>query len=285
MSAETVNGAVMHDRRGDARVARATPPRRGESPHLNRRRGVRSRPRALVMRAPGTNCDRETVIALKLAGAEVEAVHLERLLTAERDLGDFGLVVLPGGFSFGDHLGAGALWAHRLEAVREALDRFVASGRPVLGICNGFQALLRLGLLDGGGLAPNASGHFECRWIWMRRPTTARSPLLEGVDRIAMPIGHGEGRFVARDAATLTRLEARGEIGLVYCDADGNPGGYPVNPNGSDAAVAALTNATGNVLGLMPHPERNVTTGQAPAGRADGAGLSIFRNAVRMARG
>jgi phosphoribosylformylglycinamidine synthase len=237
------------------------------------------------MRAPGTNCDRETVIALELAGAEVESVHVERLLAAECHLDDVGLVVLPGGFSFGDHLGAGALWAHRLEAVRDALDRFVERGRPVLGICNGFQALLRLGLLDGGGLAPNASGHFECRWIRMRRPDNARSPLLHGVDRVAMPIAHGEGRFLARDTVNLAGLAARGEIGLVYCDADGNPGGYPVNPNGSDGAVAALTNATGNVLGLMPHPERNVTAGQAPAGRQDGAGLTIFNNAVRMARG
>ena len=246
---------------------------------------VRSRPRALVLRAPGTNCDRETVIALKMAGADVESVHLERLLAAACDLDDFGLVVLPGGFSFGDHLGAGALWAHRLEALGDALDRFVESGRPVLGICNGFQALLRLGLLTGGGLAPNASGHFECRWIWMRRPDNVRSPLLDGIDRIAMPIGHGEGRFVAKDAASLAGLQVRGEVGLVYCDAHGNPGGYPVNPNGSDGAVAALTNTGGNVLGLMPHPERNVSAGQAPAGREDGAGLTIFTNAVRMARG
>jgi phosphoribosylformylglycinamidine synthase subunit PurQ / glutaminase len=245
----------------------------------------RTRPRALAMRAPGTNCDRETVIALELAGAEVESVHLERVLAAKRGLDDFGLVVLPGGFSFGDHLGAGALWAHRLEAVREEMDRFVASGRPVLGICNGFQALLRLGLLSGGGLAPNASGHFECRWIWMRRPDNVRSPLLDGVDRIAMPVGHGEGRFLAQDATTLERLAANGEVGLVYCDADGNPGRYPVNPNGSDGAVAALANPMGNVLGLMPHPERNVSAGQAPAGRQDGAGLTIFTNAVRMARG
>jgi phosphoribosylformylglycinamidine synthase subunit PurQ / glutaminase len=256
----------------------ATRPRTGSA-------RVQSRPRALVMRAPGTNCDRETVIALELAGAEVESVHLERLLAAERALDNFGLVVLPGGFSFGDHLGAGTLWSHRLEAVRDALDRFVSSGRPVLGICNGFQALLRLGLLTGGGLAPNASGHFECRWIWMRRPENARSPLLDGIDRIAMPIGHGEGRFRAKDAGSLAELAARGAIGLVYCDADGNPGDYPVNPNGSDGAVAALTNAVGNVLGLMPHPERNVSAGQAPAGRHDGAGLTVFRNAVRMAGG
>ncbi|MGH2616867.1 MAG: phosphoribosylformylglycinamidine synthase I [Thermomicrobiales bacterium] len=246
---------------------------------------VRGKPRALVLRAPGTNCDRETVLALELAGADVESIHLERLLAGGRDLDDFGLVVLPGGFSFGDHLGAGALWAHRLEALGEPLTRFVADGRPVLGICNGFQALLRLGLLDGGALAANASGHFECRWIWMQRPQTARSPLLDGIDRIAMPIGHGEGRFVARDAATLDELSARGLIALEYCDADGVPGGYPVNPNGSQGAVAALTNAAGNVLGLMPHPERNVTAGQAPAGRQDGAGLTLFRNAVRLARG
>ena len=282
MSAGMVTDPVAHGRRGDARAKAPLP---CESPHFSRPRRVRSRPRALVMRAPGTNCDRETVIALEMAGADVESVHLERLLAAARNLDDFGLVVFPGGFSFGDHLGAGALWAHRLEAVRAALDRFVEGGKPVLGICNGFQALLRLGLLDGGGLAPNASGHFECRWIWMRRPDNARSPLLEGIDRIAMPIGHGEGRFVAKDAASLAGLEARGEVGLVYCDADGNRGGYPVNPNGSDGAVAALINAAGNVLGLMPHPERNVSTGQAPAGRADGMGLPIFTNAVRMARG
>ena len=100
-----------------------------------------------------------------------------------------------------------------------------------------------------------------------------------------MPIGHGEGRFLAKDAATLKGLAANGEVGLVYCDADGNSGKYPVNPNGSDGGIAALTNAMGNVLGLMPHPERNVTAGQAPAGRQDGAGLTIFTNAVRMARG
>ena len=245
----------------------------------------RNRPRALVIRAPGTNCDRETTLALELAGARVESVHLERLLAGSRGLHDFALVVLPGGFSFGDHLGAGALWAHQLQALGDPLTRFVASGRPVLGICNGFQALLRLGLLEGGALAPNASGHFECRWIWMQRTAAAHSPLLADIDRIAMPIGHGEGRFVAKDAATLRAMHVQGQAALVYCDADGNPGGYPVNPNGSQGAVAAVTNRAGNVLGMMPHPERNVTSGQAPAGRPDGAGLAIFSNAVRLARG
>jgi len=245
----------------------------------------RRSPRALVLRAPGTNCDRETVLALELAGAQVETIHLEELLGGGASLDDFALIVLPGGFSFGDHLGAGAIWAHRLEALGEPLHRFVESGRPLLGICNGFQALMRLGLLSGGSLAANASGHFECRWIWMQRPQAVLTPLLDGIERIAMPIGHGEGRFVAEDEATLGWMEAAGEVALVYCDAEGSRGGYPVNPNGSEGDVAALTNPAGNVLGLMPHPERNVTAGLAPAGRDDGAGLTIYRNAVRIARG
>jgi phosphoribosylformylglycinamidine synthase len=237
------------------------------------------------LRAPGTNCDRETAWVLEMAGADVETLHLDALLGKSSFLDDFALLVLPGGFSFGDHLGAGALWAHRLEALAMPLDRFVASGQPVVGICNGFQALLRLGLLGGGSLAPNASGHFECRWTWLQRPANARSPLLEGIDRLPLPVANGEGRFVGRDAATLTNLEARGQIALVYCDADGVPGDYPINPNGSERNVAALTNAAGNVLGLMPHPERNAAPAQAPAGRPGGAGLTLFQNAVRMARG
>lgn len=242
-------------------------------------------PRALVLRAPGTNCDRETALALELAGARPEAVHIERLLSGGSRLDDFALLVLPGGFSYGDQLGAGTLWAHRLHRLAESLARFVESGRPALGICNGFQALLELGLLHGGALAPNASGRFECRWVWLRRPERARTPLLGGVERMALPVAHGEGRFVARDEATLATLGHRGEVALVYCNEDGGEADYPVNPNGSEGGVAALSNAAGNVLGLMPHPERAVSPGQAPAGRRDGDGLAIFANAVRMARG
>jgi phosphoribosylformylglycinamidine synthase len=239
----------------------------------------------MVLRAPGVNCDRETALALELAGAAVETVHLERLLAGEPSVDDFGLIVLPGGFSYGDHLGAGTLWAHRLQALGEPLRRFVDDGRPLLGICNGFQALLRLGLLEGGALAPNASARFECRWVWVQRPPRTRTPLLEGIERIALPVAHGEGRFIARSAGALRELEMAGQTALVYRDAAGRPGDYPVNPNGSEGAVAALANLAGNVLGLMPHPERAVSAGQAPAGRVDGAGLAIFTNAVRMARG
>jgi phosphoribosylformylglycinamidine synthase subunit PurQ / glutaminase len=207
------------------------------------------------------------------------------LLAGDVDLDRFGLLVLPGGFSFGDHLGAGALWALRLGGRREGLARFVADGRPVLGICNGFQALLRLGVLPGGALGPNASGRFECRWVRLRRPAAARSPLLAGIDAIDLPVAHGEGRYVAEDGAAIERLRERGNVAFAYADHDGPTGVYPANPNGSDGAVAALVNDAGNVLGLMPHPERAVLPGQAPAGREDGAGLAIFRNAVAMAKG
>lgn len=242
-------------------------------------------PEALVVRAPGTNCDRETALALELAGARPTRIHVEALLAGAADLDRFGVLVLPGGFSFGDHLGAGALWAHRLGAAQESLARFVADGRPVLGICNGFQALLKLGVLPGGTLGANASGRYECRWVRLERPANATTPLLAGIDRISLPVAHGEGRYVAERETALRQVQERGNVALVYVDDDGPTGAYPANPNGSAGAVAALANDAGNVLGLMPHPERAVLPGMAPAGREDGVGLAIFRNAVAMAKG
>ncbi len=246
---------------------------------------VHGKPRALVLRAPGTNCDRETVHALEIAGGAAEAVHMERVLAGGVTIDDYALIVLPGGFAFGDHLGAGALWANGLAALGEPLHRFVEDGRPVLGICNGFQALTRLGLLTGGALAANASGHYECRWVWLEKPANVTTPFLDGIERMSLPVGHGEGRFVAESDVSLVAKQASGEVALVYRDAAGRPGGYPVNPNGSQGAVAGLTNPAGNVLGLMPHPDRNAVPGLAPAGRQDAGGFRLFANAVRMAKG
>lgn len=273
------SGEAMHPSPASTRAPRPQPPRPA-APAIGR-----GRPRALVLRGPGTNCDRETALACELAGAAPELVHVGELLAGRRQLDAFALLVIPGGFSYGDHLGAGTLLAHDLQQLSAPLARFVESGRPVLGICNGFQALLKLGLLAGGSLAPNASGRFECRWVWLRNTARPDNLFLRGVERLALPVAHGEGRFVPRDASALAGLRAAGQIALVYVDDRGEPADYPANPNGSAGGVAALTNAAGNVLGLMPHPERNVLPGHAPAGRPAGAGLVLFQNAVAYVRG
>ncbi|HUX39163.1 MAG TPA: phosphoribosylformylglycinamidine synthase I [Rectinemataceae bacterium] len=234
--------------------------------------------RALVLLGPGTNRDRDVGEAIELAGGEAVVVPISRLATTK--LSDFGMLIIPGGFSYGDALGAGALLALDLERrFAEKVAHFVSSGRPVLGICNGFQALVKSGILPGSAagrgkgelaaelgaprhrereftLARNARGDFECRWVRLAVPPS-RSIWTRDLGTFACPVAHGEGRLVAKDAAALDRLSAGAQIALVYARADGSPadGAWPENPNGSARDIAGLCNAEGNVLGLMPHPE------------------------------
>jgi len=281
------------------------------------------KPRVVVLHAPGTNRDREAAMACTLAGAHAEIVHLNQLLAGERQLSDYGFLVLPGGFSYGDDLGAGTLWALALrERLGEELRRFVAEGRPVLGICNGFQALVKAGLLPGGNgmvhcrgaesaeaprysprplrlcgetasprqatLAPNRSAHFECRWVYLRPESNSPCLFTRGLrELLLVPVAHGEGNFVPRDLPLLEALRARGQVALTYVDAEGGPAHYPDNPNGSAGNVAGVCNPAGNVLGLMPHPEDLVFPYQHPRwtrGEAGGLGLALFVNGVRAAR-
>ena len=248
--------------------------------------------RALILHAPGTNRDREAAVAVALAGGEPEIVHLNQLLSGERRLADYGFLVLPGGFSYGDDLGAGTLWALALrQRLGEDLARFVEQGRPVLGICNGFQALVKAGLLPGDGaarratLAHNRAGHFECRWVRLQPAEASRCLFTRGLThRLYVPVAHGEGRFVPADPALLETLRARGQVALTYVDAAGNPAGYPDNPNGSAGNVAGICNEGGNVLGLMPHPEDHIFPYQHPRwlrGESGGMGLGLFVNGVR----
>ncbi len=255
------------------------------------------RPRVLVLRAPGTNCDRETAHAFEQAGAEPQAVHVNALLARPRLLDGVQGLVIPGGFSFGDDLGAGTVLgalvrARLLPRVRRLVDR----GGIVLGICNGFQVLVKTGLLpalDGRteqdvALAANVSNRYEDRWVTLE--ATADSAFFARGDRIECPVAHGEGRFLAKDGPTLDALRAAGQLALRYVDPDGHvPARYPWNPNGSVDDVAGLTDPTGRVLGLMPHPERNQFPWQSPrfhAGTAPAVpdGRLPFANAVRHLR-
>jgi phosphoribosylformylglycinamidine synthase len=257
-----------------------------------------SHPRVLILHATGTNRDRDAALACELAGGAPEIVHINQLLSNQRRLADYHMLVAPGGFSYGDDLGAGTLWALDMrQRLGEALARFVAEGRPALGICNGFQALVKAGLLPGADwahgdqrpvtLTYNASSQFECRWVYLE-PNPRSTCLFTAslTEPIYCPVAHGEGRLIARDAATRQTLIRDGLVPLTYTAADGGPVGYPSNPNGSDLAIAALCNPAGNVLGLMPHPENHIFAWQHPryhAGKRGMDGLRLFQNGIKFA--
>lgn len=270
------------------------------------------RPNVLILHAPGTNRDREAAWAVELAGGQPEIVHIHQLHSGERRLRDYHMLLLPGGFAHADALGAGKLLALDLRLrLGDDLAAFIAAGKPVLGICNGFQALVKAGLLPGphslrplspslGGerwgaretctLSFNASGHFECRWVTLRPNPASPCVFTRGLDTlIRCPVAHGEGNFVPQDDETLAALEANGQIALRYVQEDGSPanGAYPANPNGSVADIAGVCNPAGNVLGLMPHPEDHVIPQQHPRwtrGERGGLGLALFENGIRYAR-
>ncbi len=270
--------------------------------------------RALVLRAPGINCDRETAQACRMVGFETELVHINQLIKSPEKLLDYHFLVFPGGFSYGDDLGAGKLLEiNLLTHLGPQLRQFIEEGRPVLGICNGFQVLVRAGLLPGCGetaslasveqvderscsrndviatLTENSSGQFECRWV-----TLSIQPgvciFTRGIERpIDLPVAHGEGQFVF--GGDIDALRARGQVALTYTARDEQVAEgvvYPDNPNGSMSNIAGICNARGNVFGLMPHPERYVHALQHPHRRAaangEGDGLLIFKNAYRYAQ-
>ncbi len=259
-----------------------------------------ARVRVLILHATGTNRDREAAGACAAAGGEPEIVHINQIRRGERHLRDYQMLVLPGGFSYGDALGAGRLWAVDLRHILgEEIQEFIESGKPVLGICNGFQALVKAGWLPGppfsGGdgsrqpvtLTYNASGRFECRWVWLQPNPQSPCVFIRGLEgRIYCPVAHGEGRFVPQDGATLARLQAQNLVALTYIAPDGGPAVYPYNPNGSIADIAGICNPRGNVLGLMPHPEDHIYPWQHPRwerGERGESGLALFVNGIRYA--
>ena len=235
-----------------------------------------STPPALVIAGPGTNRDRDLALALELAGADPTIVLATEVADHPELLDEARLVAIAGGFSYGDALGAGRMLALDLHVgFGERLREFVESGRPMIGICNGFQVLTRTKLLPGA-LGHNAHGRFECRWVVIEPQPSSRCLWTDGIDQpIHCPIAHGEGRYVHPDPDTLAEA---GQIALRY---------RSTNPNGSVADIAGVCNATGNVLGLMPHPENFVVGRQHPhhlrGGGLDHLGLRLFRNGVAAA--
>jgi phosphoribosylformylglycinamidine synthase I len=255
-----------------------------------------TRPRAIVLRAPGTNCEEETADAWQRAGADPVTCHINRLIESPANLDHFQILTIPGGFSYGDDLGAGRIMAARLEtALGEGIRRFHDRGGLVLGICNGFQVLVRSGLLPGGPsptratLALNDSGHYEDRWVRLL-PRPGLTPFVTFSDPIELPVGHAEGRFAMADPAHPRIMEAAGQVVLQYADVRGEATqDYPANPNGSVSAIAGVCDPTGRIFGLMPHPDRFVEpwhhprwTRQGTSLPAEGDGMRIFRSAVAV---
>ena len=248
--------------------------------------------KVIVVRAAGINCDGETMHAWRLAGAEPSLVHVNELIRRRSLLDEAQVLTVPGGFSFGDDIAAGTILAARfVHHLADSVSGFVAAGKLVLGICNGFQVLVKMGLLPGGAVGPgrvslaaNASSKFEDRWVRMA-VCSRRCPFLQRTSEVEAPIAHAEGRLVVDGEETLVRLRRDDHVALRYVGADGEVGGYPVNPNGSMDGIAGLMDATGRVLGLMPHPERHVDRTQHPCWTrgpvdAPATGLEVFRSAV-----
>jgi phosphoribosylformylglycinamidine synthase len=267
---------------------------------------------ALVITGFGINCEEEMAAAWRLAGAQARIVHLNEVLSGRVDVHEYQVISLPGGFSFGDDLGSGKVLANKIRfaplpsgrTLLEEIRAFLAAGGYIIGICNGFQALVKMGLLpDIGGeqaqevtLTTNKSGIFEDRWVHCKVRPDTHTPFLKGLDVIPLPVRHGEGRLLMPSDDIRARIVADGLDCMAYCTPDGEPThSYPADPNGSDLGCAALTDRTGQVLGMMPHPEAFLSLYNHPDWPAmrrknphideDGAGLLIFRNLVAHLQG
>lgn len=230
------------------------------------------KPKAIVLRVGGTNCDKETVHALDLVGFNTKLVHINELIRKEVNLLDFNLLVIPGGFSFGDYISAGKIFAIELfYKLKEEIKNFVLNKRNfVVGICNGFQVLVKLGLLpevkfvQQATLTYNDSGKFECRWVYLKTNKNNLSPLSQLPEIIELPVAHAEGKFVAEEKVLSSIIDKNYYI-FQYCDKYGNTQvSYPFNPNGSIYNIAGITDTTGHIIGLMPHPERFIIPQQHP---------------------
>ncbi len=261
-----------------------------------------TRPPVLIPHASGTNRDQEAAQAVELAGGDARVVHVNRLRNGEVSFAEHAAILLPGGFSYGDALGAGGRLALELRTwFADELETAVRKGRPILGICNGFQVLVKSGLLPGPSdmprqltLTENSLGRFECRWVTLRVEESAANSWISSIagSVIRCPIAHGEGKVAVSDDSIVPALHDRGQIAFRYQAAGPSTapthqaaeGIYPANPNGSVADIAGLCDEGGSVVGLMPHPEDHVLDWQRRSGPTGGLGLPLFAAFVEAAR-
>ena len=251
------------------------------------------KPKVLILRTAGTNCDYETQAAFELCGAVAERIHINALIERSKKILDYDILVFPGGFSYGDYIASGKILANEIKNNLSAdLIEFSSKGRPIIGICNGFQILVKMGLLpdmafsQSATLSYNDSSKFECGWVYLK--TASKSPCLwtkNLPEIISLPIAHGEGKFIAKNGIVLDETEKNNQAVFRYCSKDGSKAQYPLDPNGSERQIAGICDKSGTILGLMPHPERYVFALQHPSRESyDGKygwGKIIFENAVR----
>jgi phosphoribosylformylglycinamidine synthase subunit PurQ / glutaminase len=269
-------------------------------------------PKVIVLRTAGTNCDKETAFAFEIAGAQPELVHVNELAARRKNLASYHMLAIPGGFSYGDDIASGKILANELRfSIEDSLRRFVNDGKLIIGICNGFQILVKSGLLPNlsgdfksieATLTLNDSDKFEDRWVYLKKPETRdQRPEDRGQRKtkcvwtrglpeiITLPVAHGEGKFIPRDKAILRKLREEGLIVFEYTDEHGRKRGYPYNPNGAIENIAGICDESGRILGLMPHPERHVSACQHPFWTRErkklkerGDGFAIFANGVNF---
>ncbi|MDD4980635.1 MAG: phosphoribosylformylglycinamidine synthase I [Candidatus Omnitrophica bacterium] len=263
------------------------------------------KPKACILRTAGTNCDRETAFAFHKAGAAIELLHINSLIRLRKRLRDYQILAIPGGFTYGDDIAAGKILANELRhKLTGDIKKFIQEGKIIIGICNGFQVLVKSGLLPGNNeltqeasLVINDSGKFEDRWVYLKK-SQIPNPKSQNKciwtknlpEIIYLPVAHGEGKFITKDKAVLQRIRDNNQIVFQYCDEQGRSTGYPYNPNGSQDNIAGIIDDSGRILGLMPHPERHIEAFQHPRKwqtakkKSEGDGLQIFRNGVEYIR-
>lgn len=255
-------------------------------------------PKVLILRTAGTNCDYETQYAFEKAGAKVDVVHINILLTNKKLLKDYQILALPGGFTYGDDISAGKILANQIKYnLEEDIKTFIDEKKLILGVCNGFQTLTKAGILPSinkhqqeATLTFNDSNKFEDRWVYLKLCSNKSIFIKdEDIERIYLPVAHGEGKFITRDENILSKISINRQIVFKYVNERGEETGYPWNPNGSVQNIAGICDPTGQILGMMPHPERHVESTQHPHWTRNGLkewgdGFLIFKNAVRYVK-